>query len=98
MLINGNDAERLPNTSSFTFPGIDADALIINAPEIMMGTGSACTSGAIEPSHVLTAMGVSREDASSTIRISLGRFNNQNEVSVITKVIKQAFDILSHST
>lgn len=71
---------------------------IANAPEIMIGTGSACTSGAIEPSHVLTAMGVSREDASSTIRISLGRFNNQNEVSVITKVIKQAFDILSHST
>jgi len=95
MLINGCDAERLPNTSSLTFPSVDADALILNAPELMMGTGSACTSGAIEPSHVLTAMGVSRENASSTIRISLGRFNTAKEIPIIVKFIKQAFDVLS---
>ena len=95
MLINGKGAERLPNTSSLTFPGIDADALIFNASEIMVGTGSACTSGAIEPSHVLTAMGVSRENASSTIRVSLGRFNKKEEIQAITEVIKRAYHILS---
>lgn len=91
IIINGKGAERLPNTSSLTFPGADADALILNAPEIMIGTGSACTSGAIEPSHVLTAMGISRENASATIRISLGRFNDQEEVAIITNAIRSAF-------
>jgi len=95
MRINGHDADRLPNTSSLTFPNIDADALILNAPEIMIGTGSACTSGAIEPSHVLTAMGIGRDNASSTIRISLGRFNMKNEITIIVKAIKQAFDSLN---
>jgi len=74
MKINSANAQRLPNTSSLVFPGLDADALILNCPEIMLGTGSACSSGAVEPSHVLTAIGLSREEASSTIRISLGRF------------------------
>jgi len=94
MLINGKGAERLPNTSSLTFPGVDADALILNAPEIMMGTGSACTSGAIEPSHVLTAMGVSRENASSTIRISLGRFNKKEDVQIAVESIKNTWVVL----
>lgn len=94
MLINGKGADRLPNTSSLTFPGVDADALILNAPDIMMGTGSACTSGAVEPSHVLTAMGISREDASSTIRLSLGRFNKEENMSNIVKSIKNALRLL----
>lgn len=71
--INAREAQRLPNTSSLTFPGIDADALLLNLPEVMMGTGSACSSGALEPSHVLIAMGLSRAEASSTVRASLGR-------------------------
>lgn len=50
--INGKGAYRFPNTSSLTFPGIEADALLFNSPRIMCGTGSACTSGAVEPSHV----------------------------------------------
>ena len=79
--INGLNATRIPNTSNLTFLGIDADALILNAPEIMIGTGSACTSGAIEPSHVLTAIGLSRDDANSTVRISLGRFTTPTQVS-----------------
>lgn len=95
MVRNVIGAKRLPNTLSLTFPGIDADALILNATEIMIGTGSACTSGAIEPSHVLTALGKSRENASSTIRISLGRFNLKSEIPIITKTIKQAFYVLS---
>ncbi|MDD2942832.1 MAG: cysteine desulfurase family protein [bacterium] len=80
--INGKNAPRLPNTSSLTFPGIDADALLLNLPEVMMGTGSACTSGAIEPSHVLQAIGLSREDSFSTIRVSLGRFTTVDEIEL----------------
>jgi cysteine desulfurase len=92
MVINGFGAQRLPNTSSLTFPTVDGDALVLNAPEIMIGTGSACTSGAIEPSHVLTAMGVSREDASSTIRISLGRFNKAEQLTTIITAILVSYN------
>jgi cysteine desulfurase len=97
MQVNGKGAERLPNTSNLSFPGVDTDALILNAPEIMIGTGSACTSGAIEPSHVLTAMGISRQVASSTIRVSLGRFNTKDEIERIVNAITYTWDSLSAS-
>lgn len=73
LAINGNRQNRLPNTSSLVFPNIDADALLLNLPEVMLGTGSACTSGAVEPSHVLQAIGLGRSQAHSTVRASLGR-------------------------
>lgn len=78
--INARGALRLPNTSSLTIPGIDADALLLNLPEVMMGVGAACASGAIEPSHVLLAIGHSRDEANSTIRAGMGRFNTELEI------------------
>jgi cysteine desulfurase len=78
--INAREAPRLPNTSSLIFPGMDADALLLNLPGVMMGTGSACSSGALEPSHVLIAMGVNRFDAGCTVRASLGRFTTLEQV------------------
>lgn len=90
LLINGRSAERLPNTSSLTFPGVDADALLLNLPTLMMGTGSACTSGAVEPSHVLTAIGLSRELASATIRLSLGRFTHAAGLATITQQLSES--------
>lgn len=78
--INGHKASRLPNTSSLTFHGIDADALLLNLPGVMMGTGSACSSGTLEPSHVLLAMGLSRAEAGSTVRASLGRFTTLADI------------------
>ncbi len=92
--INGSKADRLPNTSSLTFPGIDSDALILNAPEIMIGTGSACTSGAVAPSHVLTAIGLCLEDANSTIRVSMGRFTLDNQIDRIVSEIAKSRDVL----
>ena len=87
---NGDLKNRLPNNSSLTFPGIDAEALIINMPELALSTGSACTSGALEPSHVLTAIGLSREDAYSTVRIGLSRFTNEQESLTAAKVFRSA--------
>lgn len=78
--INGRDAPRLPNTSSLTFPGVEADALLLNLPEVMMGTGAACSSGALEPSHVLMAMGLSRAEAAATVRASLGRLTDRRDI------------------
>jgi len=93
--INGRDVHRLPNTSSLTFPGVDADALLLNLPHLMMGTGSACTSGAVEPSHVLTAIGLSRDQASRTVRVSIGRFTKEVDVSKIAAQIVSIFTSVS---
>lgn len=85
--INGLKAERLPNTSSLTIPNIESDTMILNTPQIMVGTGSACSTGAIEPSHVLTAIGLTREQASRTVRISFGRFVQPEQVEAISTAI-----------
>jgi cysteine desulfurase len=87
---------RLPGNSSLTFPGIDAEVLIVNVPELAISTGSACTSGALEPSHVLTAMRMSRSAAYSTIRIGIGRFTTEDEINrsviMITDAAKRLMD------
>lgn len=89
--INGDLECRLPNTSSLTFPGVDADALLLNVPHLMLGTGSACTSRTIEPSHVLQAMGINRQDASSTVRISIGRFTTAEELTIAAESLAEAY-------
>ncbi len=76
---NGDLNSRLPNNSSLTIPGVDADALLLNLPDIALSTGSACTAGAMEPSHVLQAIGIPREEAYRTIRVGFGRFNTLQE-------------------
>lgn len=78
--INGPKHHRLPGNSSVTIPGIDAEALIANIPELALSTGSACTSGALDPSHVLLAIGLSRADALSTIRIGIGRVTSASDL------------------
>ena len=95
LLINARQTDRLPNTSSLTFPGVDADALLLNMPELMSGTGSACTSGAVDPSHVLTAIGLSRAESSSTIRLSLGRFTYRHEIREVVALLFQTSATLS---
>lgn len=77
--VNGNAASRLPGNSSLTFPHIPGDALILNAPELALSMGSACQQGALEPSHVLTAIGMDRDAADSTIRVGFGRFSTHSD-------------------
>ncbi|MDI3340916.1 MAG: cysteine desulfurase family protein [Sphaerobacter sp.] len=89
--INGNLGNRLPGNSSLTFPAVEADALIAHLPGFALSTGSACTSGAVEPSHVLTAIGLSREAADATIRIGLGRFTTSEEIDAAARVIPEAW-------
>ena len=89
---NARSFERIPNTSSMTFEGIEAEELILNLPQLMLGTGSACTSGAIGPSHVLTAMGLSREAAYSTVRFSIGRFTTNEDIKVIGTLLPKVLE------
>ena len=71
--VNGRGADRLPNTSNVRVPGAMAEAVIANARRVQIATGSACTSAAVEPSHVLLAMGLGREAAGECVRVSFGR-------------------------
>jgi cysteine desulfurase len=86
--INGDRAARLCNTSNIGFMDIDARALIRDMHDIAVSTRSACSSGDTGPSHVLKAIGLSDEDASSCIRFSLGRFTTDTEIDyAIEKVV-----------
>jgi cysteine desulfurase len=82
VVINAAAAPRLPNTSSVTFRGADAEGIVIGSDllGIAVSTGSACSSGRIEPSHVLIAMGLTADEARSTVRISLSRMNAEEDV------------------
>ncbi len=91
LVINAQQAKRLPNTSSLTFLGVEADALLLNLTDVMMGTGSACNAGAVEPSHVLQAIGLSREAASCTVRATLGRYVNDDDILKVCDAIVEVY-------
>jgi cysteine desulfurase len=80
--VNSLGAPRVPNTSSIYFDCIEGEALTIalDLKGLAISTGAACSSGAIEPSHVLTAMGLSPERARGSLRFSLGKQNTAEDV------------------
>jgi cysteine desulfurase len=80
IFLNGHPTKRLPNNLNISFAYIEGEALMIDMPEIALSSGSACTTGSLEPSYVLRALGISNEMAYSAIRIGLGRFNTEEEV------------------
>ena len=77
---NGDLSRRLPNTASIRFEGADAEAVMSNMDPVAVSTGSACSAGSIEPSEVLTAMGLSRDAAFESVRFSLGRFTTPHDI------------------
>jgi cysteine desulfurase len=78
--INGSMERRLPGNLNMSFAGVDAEALLVSLPDVALSTGSACSSAAVEPSHVLRALGLSEEVARSSVRFGLGRFTTGEEV------------------
>jgi cysteine desulfurase len=87
--VNGHRTERLPNTSNLCFPGLEAEAILLALDRhgICVSAGSACTTGALEPSHVLRAMGISPEDAIGSLRFSLCRHNTDAEVDRVLEIL-----------
>jgi cysteine desulfurase len=90
--INSANAPRTPNTANLTFPGIEGEALVIalDLKGISVSTGAACSSGAVEPSHVLTAIGLSADDARASIRFSLGRHTTEAEINYALEAVPAA--------
>lgn len=89
--VNGAGAPRLANTSNLRFRGCDAEALVIalDLQGLAVSSGSACSSGRVEPSRILLAMGLSEEDARSSVRISLSRFNTEQEVDRAVTLLRE---------
>jgi cysteine desulfurase len=87
-LLNGHPEHRLPNTVNLSFPFIEGEAILLMLDEegICASSGSACTSGSLEPSHVLRAMGVPFTAAHGSIRFSLSRYNKSAEIDKTIEV------------
>jgi cysteine desulfurase len=87
--VNGCCAPRTPNTSNMIFPHVEAEALVIalDLQGIACSAGAACSSGTIEPSHVLTAIGLGRAEARASVRFSLGRGTTEAEIDYALDVI-----------
>lgn len=88
--VNGARAPRTPNTTNIYFDGIDGEAIVIalDLRGFAVSTGSACSSGAVTPSHVLTAIGLSAERARASIRFSLGRSNTIEQVDALVDALE----------
>ena len=89
---NAVSAPRTPNTCNVTFPGIEGEALIIalDLKGLACSTGAACSSGAVEPSHVLTAIGLPAAEARASIRFSLGRQTTLAEINAALEIVPAA--------
>lgn len=84
-MLNGHRTKRLPGNVNFSFPGVEGESVLImlDMQGICASSGSACTSGSIDPSHVLLAIGRSPEEARSAIRLTLGAENTKEEMDIV---------------
>jgi cysteine desulfurase len=93
--VNGHPTKRLPNTLNVGFKFLEGESIILNLDMegVAVSTGSACTSGSLEPSHVLTAMGIDPAETQGSVRFSLGRDNTKEDmdyvISVLPPIIKR---------
>jgi len=94
--VNGGASLRTPNTTNLVFPGIEGEALLIalDLKGLACSTGAACSSGAVEPSHVLTAIGLPPEEARASLRFSLGRHTAEQEIDFALQVVPSAVEQL----
>ena len=88
----GDVTRRLPNTANIRFLGADAQAVVANMDPVAVSTGSACSSGSIEPSEVLLAMGIPRDAAFESVRFSLGRFTTEEHIDLAVERAVAAVD------
>ncbi|HEV3197639.1 MAG TPA: aminotransferase class V-fold PLP-dependent enzyme, partial [Bryobacteraceae bacterium] len=88
--INGSRWSRTPNTSNIYFDGVDGEALVIalDLRGFAVSTGAACSSGALTPSHVLTAIGLSSDRARASMRFSLGHSNTVEQVDALVDALE----------
>jgi cysteine desulfurase len=87
--VNGSAENRIYNVSNICFKGLDVNVLIGRMKNVAVSNGSACTAAIVEPSHVLTAMGLSDDDAFASIRFSLGKFNTKEDMKMVVEIVSE---------
>ena len=94
--LNGDTKNRLPGNVSFCFEGIEGESLLLllDMKGVCASSGSACTSGSLDPSHVLLAIGRVHDVAHGSLRLSLSEYNTEEEVDHILKVVPEVVQYL----
>ncbi len=94
--VNGDIDNRLPNTSNISFKNVEGEAILLMLDRlgIAASSGSACTSGSLEPSHVLRAMGVPFNYAHGSIRLSLSRYTTREEINYVIENFPSVIETL----
>ncbi len=94
--LTGHPTERLPNNASFCFEGVEGESILLNLDMlgIAASSGSACTSGAVEPSHVLVALGLPSEWSHGSLRLTLGKENSEEDVERVLTVLPNIIERL----
>ena len=94
--LNGDRNRRLPNIVNMCFEGIEGEGLLLLLDDkgICASSGSACTSGSLDPSHVLLALGLPHEVAHGSLRISLSEYNTESDVDAIIEAVPQVVEYL----
>jgi len=95
--VNGSRINRVPNTTNISFEYIEGELILLHLSDlnICASSGSACTSGSLEPSHVLRAMGIPFTAIHGSIRFSLGRYNTEEEVNYVLEVMPEVIKKLN---
>ena len=94
--LNGHPDRRLPGNCNISFEGVEGEALLLllDNHDICASSGSACTSGSLDPSHVLLAIGLPHEIAHGSLRLSIGDLNTPDEVEEIIRTVPQVVERL----
>jgi cysteine desulfurase len=87
LTINGSMEHRLPGNLNISFAYVEGEALMMSIKDVAVSSGSACTSASLEPSYVLRACGVEEDMAHSSIRFGIGRFNTEEEVDYVVRLV-----------
>lgn len=92
LVLNGSAAARIAGNLNLTFPGVTAEAMMRLCPDLCVSTGSACSSAEVEPSYVLTALGLTADQAARTLRLGLGRFTSEADVDYAVAALAAAHE------
>tara|TARA_B100000029_G_scaffold268656_2_gene264108 strand:+ start:4366 stop:5520 length:1155 start_codon:yes stop_codon:yes gene_type:complete len=92
--LNGNLKNRIAGNINLLIPGISNESLIMNTPNLAFSTGAACTTSSIAPSHVLSAIGLTKEESFSSVRFGIGRFNTKNDIDISINHLNQSINKL----
>ncbi|MCX6766441.1 MAG: cysteine desulfurase family protein [Candidatus Moranbacteria bacterium] len=94
--INGSKIKRIPNNANFIFRDVEGEGMLLglDMEGIAVSTGSACSSGDLRPSHVLTAIGISEEESHGSLRVTLGKYTTKQEIDFFVDTLKKVIDRL----